>query len=133
MSDSRQKQDGKNRVDISPVRRNMQRHSGVFVRRVKATEGNAMRVAMFVTALVTSLGLAACQTASTIDGVRLPVQSARGGDTFCERNFILCIAGGALVAGGAALAASGGHHSDPPNGTTPGVGMSGGNNRGAIP
>jgi len=87
-----------------------------------------MRLALLVFALTASTSLTACQTASTINGVRLPVRTAQGGDTFCERNLILCIAGGALVAG-AAAAASGGHHGDPPSGPMSGNGSLSGGNR----
>jgi hypothetical protein len=107
------------------------------LRRIKTVEGNIMRSVLSVFTLVASVSLTACQTASTINGVSLPVRTAQGGDTFCERNFVLCIAGGALVAGGAAAAATGGHRGDPPSGSTGGSGsgsLSGGNRpRTAIP
>ena len=134
MSGNSKIQGSKNRVDIFSQGRNNRRRCKVLVSRVKRNEGgNIMRIAMSVVAFVTSLSLAACQTAS-INGV--PVHLAQGGDTFCERNFLLCIAGGALVAGGAAAAASGGHHGDPPSGNTGGSGSTSGSsnrNRAAIP
>ena len=106
----------------------MQRRWSVFVCCVKGIEGNIMRPARLVAALVASIVLAGCETASTINGLRVPVQTAQG-DTFCERNFVLCIAGGALVAGGAAAAATTGHRGDPPSSSTGGGGSISGSNR----
>jgi hypothetical protein len=84
-----------------------------------------MRLAASAVALIASLSLTACQTASTFNGVRLqPAQG--GGDTFCERNLLLCLAGGGLVAGGAALAASSGYsHHSYSSGTNTGTGTGG--------
>jgi len=84
-----------------------------------------MRLVITAVALVTSLSLAACQTAPIVNGVNLhPAQG--GGDTFCERNLLLCLAGGGLVAGGAALAASSGYHHSSGSGSGGSSGMAGG-------
>lgn len=60
-------------------------------------------------AAVALIGLTACQTANgmRVNGIDLGPHPAQGGQTFCERNVVLCLAGGAAMAGGVAFAAMG--------------------------
>lgn len=80
-----------------------------------------MRLVKGGLAVVASVGLTACQTINgmTVNGVSISPHPAQG-ETFCERNVVVCLVGGAAVAGGVALAAMGrGYHSNT-------VGMTGG-------
>lgn len=70
-----------------------------------------------------TFSLSACGT--MVNGVEISPHPAQGGDSFCERNMVLCIGGGLLVIGGVALAASG-HSYHSPNGTSMGGSAMGG-------
>ena len=84
-----------------------------------------MRATVVAAAMVSAICLSGCETVPMVNGVAFDVHAAQGGaGTFCERNGLLCLAGGALLAGGVALAASSGHGGggggggDPPTGTS---------------
>ena len=62
-----------------------------------------MKCARVSTVLAMSIGLIGCQTVNGIDVRPHPAQ----GESFCERNLVLCVVGGAAFMGGVALAASG--------------------------
>ncbi|HEX5281117.1 MAG TPA: hypothetical protein VFW28_13640 [Micropepsaceae bacterium] len=68
-----------------------------------------MRSLRFVMVPALAFSLSACAT--MINGVDISPHPAQGGDSFCERNMVLCIGGGLLLAGGIALVAAGGHGS----------------------
>src|SRR5437588_12206174 len=69
-----------------------------------------MRATVVAAAMVSAIGLWGCETVPMVNGVALNVHAAQGGaGTFCGRNSLLCLTGGALLAGGVALAASSGH------------------------
>jgi hypothetical protein len=89
-----------------------------------------MRKTLNMVSLISSLNLAACQTIAMINGVTLPIHPAQGGDTFCERNFAICVAAGALAGGGIAFAASG-RHGTPSD--LPAISGGGGGSRGGTP
>ena len=81
-----------------------------------------MRLVRPAMVFAASIALTACQTANgmRVNGINIhPAQ----GETFCERNAVMCLLGGAAVAGGVAFAAMGhGYHSSSGPG---GMGMPG--------
>ena len=85
-----------------------------------------MRATIIAAAMVSGIGLSGCDTVPMVNGVAFDVHTAQGGGTFCGRNSLLCLTGGALLAGGVALAASSGHGSgsggDPPAAASSGSG-----------
>ena len=88
-----------------------------------------MRATVVAAAMVSAIGLWGCDTVPMVNGVALDVHAAQGaGGTFCGRNSLLCLTGGALLAGGVALAASSGHGGgsggDPPAAANSGSGSS---------
>ena len=87
-----------------------------------------MRATVVAAAMVSAIGLWGCGTVPMVNGVALDVHAAQGGaGTFCGRNSLLCLTGGALLAGGVALAASSGHgggSGDPPAAANSGSGSS---------
>ena len=70
-----------------------------------------MRLVRPAMVLAASIALTACQTASGMKLNGIDIHPAQGGETFCERNAVMCLLGGAAVAGGVAFAAIGhGYH-----------------------
>ena len=76
-------------------------------------------------AVLALIGLTACQSVSgmRVNGVEIhPAQ----GETFCERNTMMCLLGGAAVAVGVAFAAMGHGYSHSGSGTSGTMGGTGG-------
>ena len=98
-----------------------------FLRRDFATEPTIirrrgevlMRLVRPAMLFAASIALTACQTASGMRVNGIDIHPAQGGETYCERNTVMCLLGGAALAGGVAFAAMGhgyNHSSSGPGG-----------------